>query len=153
MLPPAQCAGFSGTLVPLQDSLSLTHKLISSTRLDCLTLVLPSYHVRAHFYSKFLLIFKTYTTVQNYLEMCSSMKEEVFLKSQHPSCFVTFALLLAVKIIETQCWYLSFLLMCWMDFYVFFYTFHRFSLLLSVVKQQKILWILGGIFAMNPLEN
>lgn len=108
VLPLTQCAGCPGTLVPLQDSLSLTQKLISSTRVDCHTLVLTSCHVRVHFSSEFLLIFKTYTTVQSYLEMCSSMKDKCCLKLLHPSCSVTFALLLAVKIIETQCWHLPF---------------------------------------------
>lgn len=149
MLPLTQCASCSGTLVPLQDSLPLTPKLISSTRLDCLTLVLMSCHIRVHFSSEFLLIFKTHNTVQTYLEMCLSMKDKCCLKTQHTSCSVTFALLLAVKIIETWCWHLPFLLVCSVDFYVFFYTFHRFSLLLSLVKQEKILWVLGWIFAVN----
>lgn len=69
VLPPAQWAGCSGTLVPLQDSLSLTYELISITRLDCLTLVLAPCHVKVHFSSEFLVIFKIYTAVQSYLEI------------------------------------------------------------------------------------
>lgn len=121
------------SLVSLQDSLSLTHKL-TPTRLFCLAPVLTCCLVSVHFSSEFLLIFKTHPTLLSYLQICTSIEERGCLYTQCSSCSITSALLPAVSITETQCSDLPFLYWCVIGIFMFSSINFIDFFLLSLVK-------------------